>query len=310
MMSFIGRLNRKGALTALMTLVALPLSSLSFTAAPLMTKAAVSTAKSRHDLHSLNLSASSDDSTIQLTKCSGEEADIKPVASFMVDAFWLQSPQQLVEGGGEVTESTRTALMEDQTRDLMDKYGERLGKRLLDSCLLTAMDGDELLGAVGIEVCLFNKANEEIIGAEKSEAMIKNAVASLGPKQRRQYKDSTVQEIATELLPPEIQGICCLSNLCVSPNARRKGIAKKLCDAVEATATEWGYTDMFLKVETENTAAQKLYENKLGYATECTLNGEVALRVDPNSGFVEKNADTLILKKSLQSSKEQAGGYI
>lgn len=305
-------LNRKSILVALVTVAAAPLSCESFTrpSFPLSTKYHI------EPLHSpssgtLFLSTSPDESTIRLTECSGEEADIQSVASFMVDAFWLQSPQQLiVEGDGEISESTRAALLEEQTRDLMDKYGERLGKRLLDSCLLTAVEGDELLGAVGIEVCLFDKANEEIIGAEKSEFMLKNAVASLGPKQRRQYKDSSVQEIATELLPPEISGICCLSNLCVSPNARRKGIAKKLCDAVEETASEWGFNDMFLKVESDNTAAKDLYESKMGYSVECTLTDEVALRVDAESGFVETTADTLILKKPLQSSKEQSAGYI
>ena len=172
-------------------------------------------------------------------------------------------------------------------------------------------DGNELVGAVGMEVCLLDKQNEEIIGAQKSELMLKNAVASLGPKQRRQYKDASVQEIATELLPPEISAICCLSNLCVSPNARRRGIAKKLCNAVEETASEWGFTEMYLKVESDNTAAKELYETKMGYSVECTLANQVALRVDPDSGFVETTADTLILKKSLQSSKaEQSTGYI
>ena len=240
-----------------------------------------------------------DDSTIQLTKCSGEEADIRSVASFMVDAFWLHSPQQLLEGDGAVSDSTRAALLADQIRDLMDKYGERLGKRLLDTCLLTAMDGDELLGSVGVDVCLFDKANNEIIGADIAETMLKNAVTSLGPKQRRQYKDRSVQELTTELLPPEIQGICCLSNLAVSLNARRKGIAKKLCFGAEEIASSWGYGDIFLKVESENTAARYLYESKLGYTTVCTLSGEVALRVDADSGFVETNADTLIMKKPL-----------
>lgn len=295
-------MNRKSILTALIA-AAPPLACLSFTSVPVYNNI-----QSQSKLYQ---SISPDKSTIQLTECSGEKADIETVASFMVNAFWLQSPQQLVEGGGDVSESTRTALVKEQSRDLMEKYGERLGKRLLNSCLLTAVDGNELVGAVGMEVCLFDRQNEEIIGAQNSELMLKNALASLGPKQRRQYKDASVQEIATELLPPEIGAICCLSNLCVSPNARRRGIAKKLCRAIEETASEWGFSEMYLKVESDNTAAKELYETKMSYSVECTLANQVALRVDPDSGFVETTADTLILKKSLQSSKaERAAGYL
>jgi hypothetical protein len=184
----------------------------------------------------------------------------------------------------------------------MDKYGERLGKRLLDSCLLTALDenSSEILGVVGIEMCLLNKAVDEIIIAEKGETLLKNAVSSLGPKQRREYKDSSAQDLATELLSPDICAICCLSNLAVSSKARRRGIAKQLCAKAEKWVSYWGYDEMFLKVERENTAARYLYEQQLGYATKCSLDGAVALRIDVDSGcFVETNADTLILTKRL-----------
>lgn len=244
----------------------------------------------------------SEDATVQLTISSGEESDIQSIASFMVDAFWLKSPQQLIVDGGDATtvsDATRSTLLEEQVRDLTEKYGERMGKRLLQSALITAVDGDVLLGAVGIEVCLFDKSSMEVIGATKSEGMMNNAVASLGPKQRRQYKDASVIEIATELLPPEISAITCLSNLCISPNARRRGIAQLLCQKAEETASEWGFSAIYLKVEQENTAAKTLYESKMGYSEVGTLPDEMALRVDPSSGFVETTADTLILKKNL-----------
>jgi GNAT superfamily N-acetyltransferase len=246
-------------------------------------------------------------SDVKLAPCLGDNESIQSVAEFMIDAFWLQSPHHLIQSGGlaittGVSDSTRAALVQEQSRDLMDKYGERLGKRLFDSCLLTALDEDssEILGVVGIEMCLLNKAVSEIILADKAESMLKNAVSSLGPKQRRQYKDSSAQDLATELLSPDICAICCLSNLAVSPKARRRGIAKQLCAKAEKWGSYWGYDEMFLKVESENTAARYLYEQNLGYATKCTLDGAVALRVDVDSGrFVETNADTLILTKRL-----------
>lgn len=248
--------------------------------------------------------------TIKIAPCLGDKGSIQVAAEFMVDVFWLQSPQHLIQSGGvatttEVSDSTHAALLQEQYRDLMNTYGERMGKRRLNSCLLTALDDDsgDLLGVVGIQMCLFDKAKEEIIIADKAETMLKNAVSSLGPKQRRQYKDSSAQELATELLS-DIRAICCLSNLAVSPKARRRGIAKQLCVEAETLASDWGYDDMLLMVESENTAARYLYEQKLGYAREYTLHGAVALRVDTDSGcFVETTADTLILTKRLESKK-------
>ena len=257
----------------------------------------------------LDETSESDVPTVKLAPCLGDKDSIQSAAEFMVDVFWLQTPQHLVQSGGvaptpKVSDSNRVALLQEQYRDLMNTYGGRTGKRNLNSCLLTALDEDssELLGVVGIQACLFDRAKEEIIIADKAETMIKNALSSLGPKQRRQYKDSSAQELATELLTPDIRAICCLSNLAVSPKVRRRGIAKQLCVEAEMLASDWGYGDMFLMVESENTAARYLYEEKLGYATEYTIHGAVALRVDTHSGcFVETNADTLILTKRLKS---------
>jgi ribosomal protein S18 acetylase RimI-like enzyme len=59
-----------------------------------------------------------------------------------------------------------------------------------------------------------------------------------------------------------------MSNLAVSRNYRRMGIAELLVAEVERVARyEWGYEDCYLYVEERNTAAVKLYE-KLGYRKE------------------------------------------
>jgi ribosomal protein S18 acetylase RimI-like enzyme len=56
-----------------------------------------------------------------------------------------------------------------------------------------------------------------------------------------------------------------MSNLAVSREYRRKGIAEKLVKEAERVARyEWGYDDIFLYVEERNVAAVKLYR-KLGY---------------------------------------------
>jgi len=246
-------------------------------------------------------------SGIKIFPNPGDASSINKAAAFMVDSFWLQSPQQLIMGGvgaDAVSSAARSGLCEAQAQDLMDKYGERMGKRLLDSCLLMAVDetnGDNILGIVTVQMDLLDMDSGDTLGSEKSEPMLKNAVASLGPKQRRQYKDSPVTELATELLPPEIGAVCVLSNLAISPDARRKGLAMKLCtEAARIVKEEWGFDQIFLRVEAENEAARGLYEKKLGFEQQYAKQGAVAVRVNADEGiFVDIEADMLVLSKDL-----------
>jgi hypothetical protein len=152
------------------------------------------------------------------------EADIQAAAEFMVDAFWLNSPQGLVLDD-IVSDATKKSLIQQQADDLQEKYGERMGKRLLEAALLQAVrfDYKSNLGLVGMEVSLLDKDIGDTLSITKSDELLKNAVASLGPKQRRQYKGASVIDIATELLPPPLEAVVVLSNLVVSPAARRLG---------------------------------------------------------------------------------------
>ena len=242
-------------------------------------------------------------SSVSIVTCDGDETSIQKVSNLMVDAFWLNSPQQRILGGESVSADSRSKLVLVQHADLMDKYGERLGKRVLASSLILALDQDskDVLGAVCIDVCLLDKGLETILPSDRSEAILKNAVASLGPKQRRLYKDSSVEKITVDLLPADIQAVCCLSNLVVGPKARRKGVAKKLCDEAERVASStWSYEELFLKVEAQNTAALTLYERKMGYSLKYFNPNTLSLRVDSVSGsFVEVPSDTLILSKPI-----------
>jgi len=229
-----------------------------------------------------------------------DETSIKQAANFMVESFWLQSPQQLTTNDTPINDALKQSLTNLQFQDLSDKYGERMGKRVLESCLLTAKDNGDIMGIIGLEVCLLNKETKKILSAEISENMLKQAVASLGPKQRRQYKNSPASELATELLPPELELVCCLSNLSTSPNARRSGLGFKLCKEVEDVAQTFGFESLYLKVEKENVAARGLYENKLGYIEKFSDGDALGLRVDVDSGtFVEVPAETLIMEKVL-----------
>ena len=142
--------------------------------------------------------------------------------------------------------------------------------------------------------------NEFLLEPEQSEAMGINAVASLGPKQRREYKNAPLSKIAEECLPADTKSVVVLSNLAVSPDARRRGVAKALCNEVEALAEDWGYNQLHLLVEEGNTVGRALYEGKLGYEIVAKVEAETALRPDIETGeFKEVQVDSLVMAKSL-----------
>jgi ribosomal protein S18 acetylase RimI-like enzyme len=165
--------------------------------------------------------------------------------------------------------------------------------------ILEAADDDstsDMLGLVTVEVRLLDSISKAILNAERSELMLTNAISSLGPK--REYKDSSVIDVANALLPPEITAVCSFSNLCVSPNARRRGVARRLCEEAELLGKELGFGEMHLCVESENTAAKALYV-KLGYETKFETKGK-SLRVDSNAGaFNEVDAEIVIMTKKM-----------
>jgi len=70
---------------------------------------------------------------------------------------------------------------------------------------------------------------------------------------------------------------------------------------VEAMAGEdWGFDEVHLLVESENTAARTLYEKKLGYKPVFMNEDAIALRIDFETGdFLEIKQDTLIMTKKL-----------
>jgi len=294
-------------------------------------------------------SATTTTSSIELVECAGDAASIHAAATFMVDAFWLGSERQMImmpnnndndnDNDGTTTTTTttvtvsdavRAALVEEQSADLMNHYGERLGQRLLEAGILLAKqqqqqqqqaDGDdeqeEILGMVCLAETVLEQTQQEsnngssssssikVWPAADAETLLKETVAALGPQERRRYKGASAHElIDAQLLSNanNMQAICCLSNLAVAASARRRGVAVALCAALEPVATAWGYTELHLLVEADNAAARRLYENKLGYRVRHTLPSATAIRVSHDRGFVEVPAvETLVMVKALES---------
>jgi GNAT superfamily N-acetyltransferase len=222
----------------------------------------------------------------------------------MVDAYWLNSSSSLLADGStdqQLSDTSRSKLAEAQAQDLVERYGKHEG--LLHSYLFMALgDKNEILGLVGMEVRLCDQKANVIHSTQKSEQMLRDALSMLSPQEQRRIKENIecVPELANDFMAPEIGAVCVLSNLCVSPKARRKGLATKLCLEVERVAgTICGCEHIYLEVEEENIAARSLYKDRLGFQLQCT--GEApSKRVDPASGqFVDIMSPTVVMSKQI-----------
>lgn len=231
---------------------------------------------------------------------SDSEGFLNAAGSFLVESFWLGSDHHMLKEGVEMAPDARMNLVIEQAADLQEKYGETMGRRLANACVIGALDEEtkELIGVATLKETLM--INNDVVESEKAEVIAKNAVASLGPKQRREYKNAPISKIAEELLSAETKAVCVLSNLAVGKKARRKGVARALCDEIDFLAEDWGFREVHLLVESANTAARTLYEKKLGYGLVATNAAAPALRVDFETGsFLEIQMDTLVMAKKI-----------
>ncbi len=82
----------------------------------------------------------------------GSEISVYNAAKFMVDSFWLQSPQQLVQTSNdsipEISDEIKSKLITQQADDIMKNYGERLGRRKLEARLFIASSDGVSSGAL------------------------------------------------------------------------------------------------------------------------------------------------------------------
>ncbi|EJK48134.1 hypothetical protein THAOC_33098, partial [Thalassiosira oceanica] len=97
---------------------------------------------------------------IKTTVLDGTDSTIQASAKFIVDNFWLSSPQQLLlddQSAADIPDSSYMSLRDVQFADLQEKYGERLTQRKLDALMIAALDeGDDLAGMVTLEVVVMD----------------------------------------------------------------------------------------------------------------------------------------------------------
>lgn len=100
---------------------------------------------------------------------------------------------------------------------------------------------------------------------------------------------------------PVIKRAPLMSNVAVSRQYRRRGLAEELVDLLEDLCAEWGYDECYLYVEQRNVAAVRLYE-KLGYKK--LWKDDTAQTLLPTESGSLRNGPTVIwlMRKKLRSS--------
>jgi len=96
-----------------------------------------------------------------------------------------------------------------------------------------------------------------------------------------------------------------MSNLAVSRDFRRRGLAELLVQKVEDLCRDWGYEECYLYVEQCNPAAIKLYR-KLGYRQIWTDDDAKTLLPTSDGGLQSKPTVIVCMKKNL--SRRGGGG--
>mmetsp|Transcript_35037 Transcript_35037/g.76816 ORF Transcript_35037/g.76816 Transcript_35037/m.76816 type:complete len:358 (-) Transcript_35037:60-1133(-) len=274
---------------------------------------------SRYHPHETKVADATTETHIVTSPTDGKS--LNQAAAFMVDAYWLSSPASLIaddemlsllpSDGAKMTvtlDEARKKLSCTQLDDFAERYDGKRRSRLLHSRLLTAIGStadcsteSDILGLIGMEVRLCDKKSNVIHSTQRSEEILDNFVN--GEKDEiMEGLPHCAPKLVNELLPPEFNAVCVLSNLAVSSKARRQGLATKLCREVERLAKSYcGCDEVYLEVEENNIAARRLYEEKLGYKLHCKGDAP-ARRVDLTTGsFVNVTVPTLVLVKDVTS---------
>jgi len=227
-------------------------------------------------------------------------SQIQEAASFLVDYFWLRDDRNNLPGDN----FNRSDVLHLLSEELARTY---IVEQQLRSVLIwrrSSQDGSPL-GLMGLAEIMWDSKTKGFWSPEDAMYVLDRAVSNLNPLQKLRYMNATPCKIAQDLLPGLQQGrfqlLCVVCVLSVAE--RRQGIGVYLCHRAEAIAKEkWGYDTIHLKVEADNPAAVHLYQNKLGYKTLLSIQGDSAVRLDKATGeFISVDGiHTLFMSKDLE----------
>lgn len=213
-----------------------------------------------------------------ISESDNKRLDLQEASDFFVDAFWTAK----VGGGARtLTTSQRRELEQSQTAEFTKRYGGSSSRRRATNAELLVLrkaDTAEIIACAGVEV---DRIPNGSLSAQSSSSWPSSPSSSSGT--------------LTEPAP-------LMSNLAVSRQFRRRGLAEQMVRAVETVVRkEWGYSECYLYVEERNRAAVQLYE-KLGYRKLWRDDGANTLLPTPSGDLRAAKTVIVCMKKNLDDN--------
>jgi GNAT superfamily N-acetyltransferase len=197
-------------------------------------------------------------------------------------------------GGGvrELTESQNRTLQAQQYSEFRKRYTGLSGVSSQMILCKDAQKNNAIIGCAGVEI--------DTVAIFVDEPTPSNNLLNMLPSFLSVHY--SIPAKPTGRWETKMKYAPLMSNLVVSRQYRRKGIAEKLVAGVEDLCQEWGYDECFLFVEKRNVPAVKLYQ-KLGYKT--LWQDDKAKTLIPTKKGGLESGDTVILcmKKPLTGRK-------
>jgi GNAT superfamily N-acetyltransferase len=195
--------------------------------------------------------------------------------------LYLNGPDKVGGGIRELTESQSRTLQAQQYSEFRKRYS---GSSPFSSQMMLCKDAQKnnaIIGCAGVEI------DTVAIFAERQPSP--SLWSILG---------NSIPAKPTGRWETKLKYAPLMSNLVVSRQYRRKGIAEKLVASVEDQCQEWGHDECYLYVEKRNVPAVKLYQ-KLGYKTLWQDDKAKTLIPTPKGGLESSDTVLICMKKEL-----------
>ena len=203
---------------------------------------------------------------------SDDRMDVRRTAEFLTYSMYDEMPR-----------AQKRELLELESKDLRDRYEAKVGGGRLPSALILAKEDQEIIGSVGLDCQVRNKQRDRFRDLSKSDSLV-------------DFLDRNARE-----------EICVvLANLAVRKDRRGRGLARNLLAFAEEQTLAWGYTDLYLLVDSNNTPAQALYKSS-GYK-EMFRDSDATCVVYSNNNLKTEDCINVCYRKKLGGASNGGGG--
>ena len=230
---------------------------------------------------------------VLISKVLPEKEYLRRIADFLTRNLYAE----------EMPLGQRKQLRELEFKDLDKRYGERMGKKKFPSTMILAVEEQDIVGTSGVDCQVMNTVQKRFreikpggtnalfsMLEEEGQEEVVCVVANLAVRKNMRGRGIARKMLGASDLP-STRALLCISELTrtnprivSSPTSHLSSLFISLPASCEASAKEWGYSYLYLLVDSDNKAAQRLYQ-KAGYSlffvqedATCVVSGPLSLK--------------------------------